>query len=118
MLKTFELTSARRNYRTTFESSLRSLCPLTGESSLAKITIEYLPGRLGLQTDSLETYLESFGDMQIGREELVTRMLDDLIEVSKAREVVIRAYFATQDGMKITIEAEHPSPARSLAAQR
>ncbi|HMG06539.1 MAG TPA: hypothetical protein VK581_13850, partial [Chthoniobacterales bacterium] len=39
----------------------------------------------------METYLESFGDVQVGREEVVTRILDDLIKVSNARQMVIRA---------------------------
>lgn len=111
MLKTFEPASARQNYWTIFESPFTSLCPLTGETNSATIRIDCLPDKTCLESKSLETYLESFGDVQVGREEVVTRILDDLIKVSNARQMVIRAFFAPQDGMTITIQAEHPSPA-------
>ena len=119
MLKTFEVTPARRNYWIPFEfSEFTSLCPVTGQSNFAKITIDYLPDRFCLENKSLKTYLGSFRDVQIGREEVVNRILDDLIEACEARQIMIRAFFSRRDGMNMTIHAEHPSPALKRSLRR
>ena len=112
MLKTFEVSSARRNYWIPFAfSEFTSLCPITGQANFAKITIDYLPDRIGLENKSLEAYLGSFHDAQMRREELVNRILDDLMKACEPRQMIVRASFSRRDGMKMTIHAAHPSSA-------
>src|SRR5438132_1439098 len=112
MLKTFEVSSARQNYWIPFAfSEFTSLSPVTGQANFAKITIDYLPNRIGLENKSLEAYLESFHDVQIRREEVVNRILDDLVDACEPRQMIIRASFSRRDGMNMTIHAAHPPSA-------
>jgi 7-cyano-7-deazaguanine reductase len=112
MLKTFEVTPVRRNYRIPFEfSEFTSLCPATGQANFGKIIIDYLPDKIGLENKSLETYLQSFHDIQIRREEVVNRILDDLVEACEPRQMIVRVSFSRRDGMNMTIHAAHPPSA-------
>ncbi len=90
-----------------------SLCPVTGQPDSAKIVIRYIPGDLCVETKSLKFYLASFRNQPSFNEEIVNRVLDDLVAVMKPQQITVRGEFAPRGGIQLTTEATYPD---SLAA--
>jgi 7-cyano-7-deazaguanine reductase len=89
-----------------------SLCPVTGQPDSAKIVIRYVPGETCVETKSLKFYLASFRNEPSFNEEIVNRILDDLVKAMNPREIVVRGEFAPRGGIQLTTEASYPeSPA-------
>jgi 7-cyano-7-deazaguanine reductase len=89
-----------------------SLCPVTGQPDSAKIVIRYVPGETCVETKSLKFYLASFRNEPAFNEEIVNRILDDLMKAMNPREIVVRGEFAPRGGIQLTTEASYPeSPA-------
>lgn len=85
-----------------------SLCPVTGQPDAAKVVIRYVPGEVCVETKSLKFYLASFRNQPAFNEEIVNRILDDLVEIMKPREIVVRGEFAPRGGIQLTTEARFP----------
>ncbi|MES2997589.1 MAG: preQ(1) synthase [Verrucomicrobiota bacterium] len=94
---------------TTHEFS--SLCPVTGQPDAAKIFIRYVPGDLCVETKSLKFYLASFRNQAAFNEEIVNRILDDLVSALKPSEIHVRGEFAPRGGIQLTTEASFPDTA-------
>lgn len=85
-----------------------SLCPVTGQPDSAKIVIRYVPGEVCVETKSLKFYLASFRNQPAFNEEIVNRILDDLVAVMKPQEIIVRGEFAPRGGIQLTTEATYP----------
>ncbi len=85
-----------------------SLCPVTGQPDSAKIVIRYVPGEQCVETKSLKFYLASFRNQPAFNEEIVNRILDDLVEIMQPREIIVRGEFAPRGGIQLTTEATFP----------
>ncbi len=85
-----------------------SLCPVTGQPDSAKVVIRYVPGEMIVETKSLKFYLASFRNQPAFNEEIVNRILDDLVVALKPVELVVRGEFAPRGGIQLTTEASYP----------
>ncbi len=85
-----------------------SLCPVTGQPDSAKIVIRYVPDAMIVETKSLKFYLASFRNQPAFNEEIVNRILDDLVEIMKPQEIVVRGEFAPRGGIQLMTEAIYP----------
>jgi len=104
---------AKRNYRIRFETAdFTSLCPVTGQMDFAQITIEYVPGRLCIESKSLQFYLASYRNERAFNEAVTNRILDDFVRACSPREAVVTAEFSARGGIALTVRAEHPNPIR------
>src|SRR5688500_7423156 len=56
-----------------------SVCPKTGLPDFGKLTIRYCPDRLCLETKSLKMYLTAYRNLGIFTENIVNRVLEDLV---------------------------------------
>ncbi len=88
-----------------------SLCPVTGQPDSARIVIRYVPGETIVETKSLKFYLASFRNQPAFNEEIVNRILDDLVAALKPQELVVRGEFAPRGGIQLTSEATYPEMA-------
>ena len=84
-----------------------SLCPETGQPDFARIEIEYVPDAVCLETKSLKFYLASFRNFPAFNEQVVTRILDDLVEATKPRLMTVRGIFAQRGGISLAAEARY-----------
>ena len=87
-----------------------SLCPVTGQPDAARIVIRYVPGDMIVETKSLKFYLASFRNQPAFNEEIVNRILDDLVAALKPQELIVRGEFAPRGGIQLTTEATYPEP--------
>jgi 7-cyano-7-deazaguanine reductase len=85
-----------------------SLCPVTGQPDSARLVIRYVPGERCVETKSLKFYLASFRNQPAFNEEIVNRILDDLVAALQPVEMVVRGDFAPRGGIQLTTEATFP----------
>ncbi len=108
-LDTFPNRSPDRSYWITFESNeFTSLCPVTGQPDFASIQIRYIPEALCIETKSLKFYLASYRNTRSFNEEVVNRILDDLVAACAPRSMEVHGEFAARGGIAVTVEAAHP----------
>jgi len=100
---------ARRQYRIRFETAdFTSLCPVTGQTDFAQITIEYVPDALCVESKSLKFYLASYRNEHAFNEAVTNRILDDFVRTCSPREAVVTAEFSARGGIALTVRAEFP----------
>jgi len=85
-----------------------SLCPVTGQPDAARMVIRYIPSDTIVETKSLKFYLASFRNQPAFNEEIVNRILDDLVEALSPQELIVRGEFAPRGGIQLTSEATYP----------
>lgn len=85
-----------------------SLCPVTGQPDTARIVIRYVPGETCVETKSLKFYLASFRNQPAFNEEIVNRILDDLLNSIRPVKLVVRGEFSARGGIQLTAEAAYP----------
>ena len=111
-LDTFRNAHPQRDYWIRFEShDFTSLCPVTGQPDFARITIDYVPGDLCIETKSLKYYLASFRNTRSFNEQVVNRILDDLVAACAPREMVVHGEFSARGGIALSVRAAHPASA-------
>lgn len=93
-----------------------SLCPITGQPDTARITIRYIPAQRCLETKSVKFYLCAFRNYPAFNEEIVNRILSDMVVACEPREMVVCGAFSARGGVRLTAQAHYP-PA-SLSALR
>jgi 7-cyano-7-deazaguanine reductase len=84
-----------------------SVCPVTGQPDYAEITIQYVPAARCIETKSLKYYLASFRNTPAFNEQIVNRILEDLVSVCSPKSMTVRGAFASRGGLSLTIEATH-----------
>lgn len=100
--------TGRRYWITLNCPEFSSLCPVTGQPDSAKVVIRYVPGETCVETKSLKFYLASYRNQPAFNEEIVNRILDDLVRIMEPRELVVCGEFAPRGGIQLTTEARYP----------
>jgi 7-cyano-7-deazaguanine reductase len=111
-IETFENEYADRRYLIKFEcADFTSLCPITGQPDFAKITIEYVPATRCIETKSLKFYLASYRHTRSFNEEIVNRILDDVVAACGPQEALVYGEFAARGGISLSVEASYSDTA-------
>jgi 7-cyano-7-deazaguanine reductase len=98
-----------RNYRVRFDCpEFTSRCPITNQPDFGNILIEYVPDRLCLESKALKLYLFSFRNHNTFHEEVVNRILDDIVKAIKPRHIKVSGQFNPRGGISISAEAQWP----------
>ena len=109
VLETFANRNKKRDFWITLDCpEFTSLCPVTGQPDFASLEICYIADELCVETKSLKFYLASFRSTPSFGEDVVNRILDDLVAVLKPRAMQIEAHFAPRGGISLTVEAAYP----------
>lgn len=85
-----------------------SVCPKTGLPDFGKISIQYEPRRACAELKSLKLYLLAYRNVGIFYENVVNRVLADLVKSTRPAWAVVRGEFNIRGGMRATVEARHP----------
>ena len=86
-----------------------SVCPKTGQPDFGAITIEYVANELCVELKSLKFYLQSYRNQGVFYEDVVNRILDDLVDALGPRRMVVCGEFTPRGGMQSTVTAEYES---------
>jgi 7-cyano-7-deazaguanine reductase len=116
-LETFPNAYPRRDYWIRFESlDFTSLCPVTGQPDFARITVDYVPDARCIETKSFKFYLSSFRNTRSFNEEVVNRILEDLVAACAPRQLWVHGEFAPRGGIGVSVEAFYPATAQRAGA--
>ncbi len=107
-LEAFENRYADRDYWIEFDCpEFTALCPMTNQPDFGHITIRYIPDKLCVESKSLKLYLFSFRNHGTFHEEVVNRILDDVVKLTTPRKAIVKGVFNPRGGIAITAEAEY-----------
>ena len=108
-LETFPNPHPERPYEIRIECpEFTSLCPITGQPDFGTIRITYTPGPRCLELKSLKLYIWSYRNEGAFYEDLVNRILDDLVEACAPRALEVVGEFAVRGGISTSVIARHP----------
>ncbi len=108
-LETFKNSHPKRDYWIEFDCpEFTSICPITGQPDFGYISIQYIPDKLCLESKSLKLYMFAFRNHGAFHEEVVNRILDDLVKAISPREAIVLGEFNPRGGISINVEATHP----------
>lgn len=84
-----------------------SVCPKTHQPDFGTIEIEYVADAACIELKSLKFYLQSFRNEGIFYEDVINRILDDLLAACKPRRMKVTGTFSTRGGIRTVVAAEH-----------
>lgn len=104
LLEVFDNSFPGRNYLIIHQANeFTSVCPKTGQPDFGKITISYIANRKCIELKSLKLYLQSFRNDGIFYENVINRILDDLVGVLKPKWMEIKGVFTVRGGIFSTV---------------
>lgn len=107
ILETFKNSNLQRDYWIQFETDeFTSLCPITGQPDFARITIEYIPDQLCVESKSLKLFLFSFRNEGSFYEDVTNRIYTDLFELLKPRRMVVIGDFTARGGIRSSVRVD------------
>ena len=107
-LESFPNRTPGRPYKITLDThEFSSLCPVTGQPDSCHLTITYSPAEKCVETKSLKYYLASYRNYPAFNEQVVNRILDDLVEAVSPAWMVVEGRFGMRGGIQLTCTAEH-----------
>ncbi|HSI82394.1 MAG TPA: preQ(1) synthase, partial [Candidatus Methylacidiphilales bacterium] len=111
VLETFQNPSPHRDYLIQFQTEeFTSMCPVTGQPDFAKISIEYVPDILCVESKSLKFYLASFRNERAFNEAVTNRILDDFVNAVQPRKATVKGAFAARGGISLSVTADYVQP--------
>jgi len=97
-----------RDYEIRIETpEFTCLCPKTGQPDFARVTLTYVPGERCVELKSLKLYLWSFRDEGHFHEDVINRILDDLVALLAPRVMTVEGAFLVRGGLATTVVASH-----------
>lgn len=107
-LEVFENTHPERDYLIRLDCpEFTSICPITGQPDFGSIQIEYIADRHCVESKSLKLYLFAYRNHGAFHEEVVNRILDDLVEACQPRQARVEGHFNPRGGISIQVSATH-----------
>ncbi|MCL2700359.1 MAG: preQ(1) synthase [Phycisphaerae bacterium] len=91
-----------------------SVCPKTGQPDFGTIEILYVADRRCVELKSLKFYLQSFRNTGVFYEDVVNRILDDLVAALSPRHMTVTGSFSPRGGMRTVVTARHAAPAKRV----
>ncbi|MGH9575981.1 MAG: preQ(1) synthase [Terriglobales bacterium] len=85
-----------------------SVCPKTGLPDFGVLTIRYMPTRHCLELKSLKEYLLGYRNLGIFQENIVNRVLEDVVRAARPRWAVIKGEVRPRGGIGTVVEARWP----------
>jgi len=84
------------------------LCPFSSLPDYATITIRYIPDKYCVELRSLKYYLFAFRQVKIFHEEVVNKILEDLVELLKPKRMEVEGIFNIRGGITTKVVASYP----------
>lgn len=85
-----------------------SVCPKTGLPDFGTILLRYTPDKRVLELKSLKEYFLAYRNLGIFYENVVNRVLEDIVRASRPTSAVVRGEFNPRGGLRSVVEARYP----------
>lgn len=107
-LESFPNPRPERDYEINMECpEFTCVCPRTGQPDFATIRIRYIPAELCIELKSLKLYLWSFRREGAFHEDVINRILDDLVQACRPRMMTVVGDFNVRGGIHTVVTAEY-----------
>lgn len=84
-----------------------AMCPVYGYPDFATINVTYIPDEFIVELKSIKLYINSYRDKGIYHEEVVNKIMDDLIAAINPRWIKVEGDFNRRGNVKTIVTAEH-----------
>jgi 7-cyano-7-deazaguanine reductase len=95
-----------------------SVCPKTGLPDFGKIVLRYVPGRRCLELKSYKMYLLAFRGLGIFQENVVNRVLRDVVKAARPVSATVVGDFSSRGGLTTLVTATWTRPRRASRGKR
>ncbi|MCX6564864.1 MAG: preQ(1) synthase [Candidatus Aminicenantes bacterium] len=85
-----------------------SVCPKTGLPDFGTITIAYIPRASCLELKSLKEYILAYRNLGIFYENVVNRILEDVVSAARPVRATVTGRFNARGGLLSVVEAAYP----------
>jgi 7-cyano-7-deazaguanine reductase len=82
-----------------------SVCPKTGLPDFGRILLRYVPDRLCLELKSFKMYLLAYRDLGIFQENVVNRVLRDVVRAARPVSATVVGDFTPRGGLSTIVTA-------------
>jgi 7-cyano-7-deazaguanine reductase len=87
------------------DPELTSVCPKTGLPDFGKIVLNYVPDKLCLELKSYKMYLLEYRNLGIFQENVVNRVLEDVVKAAKPLRAEVIGDWAPRGGLSTLVTA-------------
>jgi 7-cyano-7-deazaguanine reductase len=87
-----------------------AVCPKTGLPDFGRIVLRYVPDRRCLELKSYKTYLLGYRDLGIFQENVVNRVLRDVVRAARPKMANVTGEFAPRGGIGTVVTATWSKP--------
>ena len=109
-IDSFENGFPGRDYEIEFlAEEFTSVCPMTGQPDFGAISIAYVPGARCIELRSFKFYLQTYRNEGIFYENVVNKILDDIVAAINPRQLTVTGDFNTRGGISARIRATYPA---------
>ena len=95
-----------------------SICPKTGLPDFGSIRVNYVPDQWCLELKSLKEYITAFRNVGIFYENVVNRILRDLVAACDPVSMRVRGEFTPRGGIHSNVEARYQRSSKKTADER
>jgi 7-cyano-7-deazaguanine reductase len=89
-----------------------SVCPKTGLPDFGKIVLRYVPASSCLELKSYKMYLLAYRDLGIFQENVVNRVLGDVVKAANPVRATVIGEFTPRGGLATVVTASWSQPPR------
>jgi len=82
-----------------------SVCPKTGLPDFGRLTLRYVPDRSCLELKSYKMYLLAYREVGIFQENVVNRVLEDVVRAAKPVTATVTGDFTPRGGLSTVVTA-------------
>jgi len=82
-----------------------SVCPKTGLPDFGKLVLRYIPGKVCLELKSYKMYLNAYRNLGIFQENVVNRVLEDVVKAAQPKSATVIGDFAARGGLSTLVTA-------------
>lgn len=84
-----------------------AICPKTGLPDFGTITIDYSPDQYCLELKSLKEYFLAYRNLGIFHENVVNRILDDILLAADMRRAAVSVVYGARGGIVTTVSRQY-----------
>ena len=107
-IEVFQNIYSDKTYRIDMEiPEFTAICPKTGLPDFGILYLSYKPAEFCLELKSLKEYVTAYRDVGIFHENVVNRILDDLVKACKPRWMRLHGDYNVRGGIKTRVTATY-----------
>ena len=95
-----------------------SVCPKTGLPDFGRITLDYTPDKRCLELKSYKMYLHAYRELGIFQENIVNRVLSDVVTAANPIDATVVGEFTPRGGLSTVVTASWRRPRRAPRGKR